>query len=94
MIQRLISTVRNIMARKGSKVITHRKLRCARCKTTDVTVSGVQQMLKREGKKRLFARVTCVNGHEWWSRHPEALKLSREVDQARVENTGQPHLGT
>lgn len=45
-----------------------------------LTVDGAQQMLRVEGRRRLHAHVRCTCGHEWWSRHPRALELSREAD--------------
>jgi len=68
-------------------------LRCHKCNSRDITVSGAQQMLSVGGKKMLHARVTCAQGHEWYSRHPEALKLSRQVDKNRVVGANGPHLG-
>lgn len=39
--------------------------------------------LRRESRRRLHAHVRCRScGHEWWSRHPTALRLSREADKA------------
>lgn len=60
-----------------------RLLMCHQCRTpaAGLTFSGAQQMLRREGRKRLHAHVRCGHcSHEWWSVHPEALRLSREAD--------------
>ncbi|MBA2684066.1 MAG: hypothetical protein H0U66_06220 [Gemmatimonadaceae bacterium] len=84
--------------KKSTKKRALAPLRCPKDKSTSVTVSGVQQMLRRLGKaagKTLYARVTCDTcGHEWWSRSPVALKMSRAVDKTRVEGAGQAHEGT
>ena len=84
-IRRILATVRNIMAKKTKR--PPRPLRCAKCGSVAVDVSGSQQMLKVAGKKREFADVACsACGHQWWSRNPVALKASREVDAARNTN--------
>lgn len=70
------------------------------------TVTDAQQMLSvptrmivmeedgsyhRISAKRLHASVRCKHcGHEWWSRHPEALELSRAKD-ARNRHPRGPH---
>lgn len=71
------------MAPKRKKAA--RPLRCAKCGSTSIVVSGAQQMLKVAGKKREHADVRCGNcGNEWWSRNPIALRLSREADAAHT----------
>jgi len=39
-----------------------------------------QQQRRLDNKLRRVVTVTCPNGHEWWSRHPDALRRSRNRD--------------
>lgn len=65
---------------------------CRRCGAgaAKQDVSDKTQMLSVYGKKRLHAGVRCTAcKHERWSRHPEALRRSREADAlARAGTSG------
>ena len=59
------------------------RLVCRACGAGTKLVSRTQQMLKVKGKKRLHAAVECSNCHrESWSRHPEAVRISKMLDAA------------
>jgi len=59
---------------------------CRRCdregQTYTLRVERGQHRRRRDGRRRLSVNVTCTNGHEWFSVHPQAIKRSREADLA------------
>lgn len=58
-----------------------RRLKCRVCGSTSVKVTESQQMVKREGAKRLAADVRCRScKHRWWSVLAVALAESRLAD--------------
>ena len=60
-----------------------RPFTCHRCGAAaiDIEVSESQQMRQASNGKRLHADVRCSKcKHQWWSRHPDALRLSRIMD--------------
>lgn len=59
-------------------------LMCRTCGTRDLIVSSQAVRRIREGKRILMANCRCKNGHEFQSRHPEAIKASREADKQKV----------
>lgn len=69
----------------------NRPLTCYRCGAgvASLTVGNDVRKLRRsidgESEKLGFVDVDCRNcGHEWPSRHPEAIRLSRKKDASRV----------
>lgn len=67
---------------------TKNRLRCYRSDRErrtgyTLTASGAQQKLSRSGRVRLCAHIICSDGHEFWSTHPDALRLGREADALR-----------
>lgn len=60
-----------------------RGLVCYKCGSAAVRVTEAQQMKRADGRARLHADVRCRRcGHEWWSRHSDALRRSRAEDAA------------
>jgi hypothetical protein len=47
------------------------------------------QRRRMDWRVRTVVNVTCPNGHEWWSRHPEAIARSRKRDK-RARAKGAP----
>lgn len=46
------------------------------------------QRRRMDWETRTVANVTCPNGHEWWSRHPQAIARSRKRDKRAQAKAG------
>lgn len=62
------------------------RIYCHNCQSRNVKPTSSEQMRQVGKRKRLTADMICNKcGHTWWSVHPDALKMAREMDQKRVE---------
>lgn len=67
-----------------------RNLDCKTCKTKRVFVGSTQHRLQRKragdvaSRKLVHVGVRCESGHEWNSRHPQAIAASRIADKEKV----------
>ena len=81
---------------------TTRPLRCDRCRQLGlqfaVTVDpGIVEKRVRDGRYRNHASVSCSNGPQWWSLHPEAIREARLANRrasAQLDPPHQPGLGS
>ena len=77
-------------AKKAAKKKTAAKpkpntgLMCRKCDSKDITVSSQLVRRVREGKRVNMANCRCANGHEFQSKHPDAIKASRLADREKV----------
>jgi uncharacterized OB-fold protein len=73
-----------------------RPFQCRRCKSRNIEVSAVEQMLSVHNGthhgRTLHVGVRCQNcGEEWFSRHKDALRIGREKDAEAAAIAGRPH---
>jgi hypothetical protein len=69
-------------------------LKCRRCVKagrpgSDLEIGRNRQELKVDGKETVHAPVTCRDQrckHKWWSRHDDAIRLSREADKRAMSS--------
>lgn len=64
---------------------TTRPLRCERCHhlgllSQVIVRPGIVEKRLRDGRFRDHASATCTSGHDWWSIHPEAIRLARQAN--------------
>lgn len=78
------------MSKRQRRQAPTRPLSCHSCGSPRVTVSDKQQRLRRGGRTRLAAGVRCAGAcrREWWSTHPDALRMSRVADAAASGTVG------
>jgi hypothetical protein len=78
------AATKKVAVKKTARPKPNARLYCRTCKTKTVDVSSQIINRIREGKRVRMVNCRCVNGDEFQSMHPDALKGSRLADREQV----------